>query len=81
MTELVVSLKMPKVLILAGRDRMAKDTKLTVAQMQGKFQMVFVSKSGHSVQEDRPEKVEEVVHAFASRILKMNGFNTITGQI
>jgi len=81
MTELVVSLKIPKVLILAGRDRMAKDKKLTVAQMQGKFQMVFVSKSGHSIQEDRPEKVAEVIHAFASRILKMDGFNTLTGQI
>eukprot|EP00471_Norrisiella_sphaerica_P005883 CAMPEP_0184482098 /NCGR_PEP_ID=MMETSP0113_2-20130426/3669_1 /TAXON_ID=91329 /ORGANISM="Norrisiella sphaerica, Strain BC52" /LENGTH=420 /DNA_ID=CAMNT_0026861639 /DNA_START=166 /DNA_END=1428 /DNA_ORIENTATION=+ len=68
MTDTILALPLPKVLVLAGRDRMAKDTKLTVAQMQGKFQMVFVPKSGHSIQEDCPDKMIEVMKSFASRL-------------
>jgi len=68
MTAQLISARMPKMIVLAGRDRMRMDTNLTVAQMQGKFQMVFVQESGHCIQEDRPDKMEEVLTRFIKRI-------------
>ena len=55
-----------KLLVLAGTDRL--DTPLTVAQMQGKFQLAVVPDAGHFVHEDRPERVAEIVVGFARRI-------------
>ncbi|XP_067948362.1 protein phosphatase methylesterase 1-like [Watersipora subatra] len=55
----------PKVLILAGIDRLDKD--LAVGQMQGKFQMNVVGKVGHAVHEDAPDKVADVVATFLVR--------------
>ena len=55
----------PKLLILAGVDRLDKE--LTVAQMQGKFQMLILPKAGHAVQEDAPEKVADALAAFIQR--------------
>ena len=55
----------PKLLILAGTDRLDKE--LMVAQMQGKFQLVLLPKSGHAVQEDQPRKLAEAVATFATR--------------
>jgi protein phosphatase methylesterase 1 len=45
-----LSAKVSKLLILAGTDRLDKD--LTIAQMQGKFQLKVLSKCGHTIQED-----------------------------
>lgn len=45
----------PKLLLLAGIDRLDKD--LTIGQMQGKFQTQVLPKVGHAVQEDAPDKV------------------------
>lgn len=42
--------KAAKLLILAGTDRLDKD--LTIAQMQGKFQLVVFPTCGHAIQED-----------------------------
>uniref|UniRef100_A0A672JPA1 Protein phosphatase methylesterase 1 n=1 Tax=Salarias fasciatus TaxID=181472 RepID=A0A672JPA1_SALFA len=55
----------PKLLLLAGVDRLDKD--LTIGQMQGKFQMQVLPQCGHAVHEDAPDKVRS--HPSAS--LKM----------
>lgn len=55
----------PKLLLLAGPDRL--DTELTVGHMQGKFQTQMFNHSGHSVQEDLPDKVADVVTGFLIR--------------
>ena len=61
-----------KVLVLVGHERL--DKPLTIAQMQGKFQLTVIPKSGHIVQEDQPEDVVRVVLSFAERycLLKQN---------
>lgn len=45
-----LSSKIPKLLVLAGTDRL--DTELTIGQMQGKYQLVLLPQCGHSIQED-----------------------------
>jgi protein phosphatase methylesterase 1 len=57
----------PKLLLLAGVDRLGGDVALTVAQMQGRFQTVVMPGAGHAVQEDEPVKTAEAVLAFAQR--------------
>jgi protein phosphatase methylesterase 1 len=54
-----------KLLILAGTDRL--DKPLTIAQMQGKYQLHVVPEAGHFVHEDCPEKVAVVVAEFWKR--------------
>ena len=54
-----------KMLLLAGIDRL--DRALTVGQMQGKFQMQVLPKCGHTVHEDVPDKVAQVVASFMIR--------------
>lgn len=49
-SELFLATKIPKMLLLAGTDRL--DTALTVGQMQGKFQLVVLPSVGHTIQED-----------------------------
>lgn len=48
-----LSVKAIKVLILAGTDRLDKE--LTIAQMQGKYQLILLPKCGHVIQEDDPQ--------------------------
>jgi protein phosphatase methylesterase 1 len=55
----------PKLLVLADADRL--DTALTVAQMQGRFQLALIAGAGHVVHEDAPDKVAECVTSFLSR--------------
>ncbi|XP_025085238.1 protein phosphatase methylesterase 1-like [Pomacea canaliculata] len=55
----------PKMLLLAGVDRLDKD--LTIGQMQGKFQMQVLPQSGHAVHEDVPEKVADCLATFMTR--------------
>ncbi len=50
LTNSFLSLRLPKLLILAASDRMDKE--LTIAHMQGKFKMVVVNGVGHIVHED-----------------------------
>ena len=54
-----------KLLLLAGVDRLDKE--LTVGQMQGKFQMQVLPAVGHTVHEDSPDKVAEVLATFLVR--------------
>eukprot|EP01133_Synstelium_polycarpum_P003419 gene3419-3884_t len=46
-----------KLLVLAGSDRLDKE--LTIAQMQGKFQLVLLTTCGHVIQEDVNGRVPE----------------------
>ncbi|GAB4813324.1 hypothetical protein N2152v2_000370 [Parachlorella kessleri] len=60
-----LSLKVPKVLVLAGTDRL--DRQLTIGQMQGRFQLVLLPQAGHAVHEDEPERTAQAVDAFLHR--------------
>lgn len=57
----------PRLLILAGLDRLQLDADLTIGQMQGKFQLAVIPGAGHVVHEDAPDKVGLVVKSFLSR--------------
>ncbi|UJR35197.1 hypothetical protein I4U23_027964 [Adineta vaga] len=65
LSQLFLSCECPKLLLLAGVDRLDRD--LTVGQMQGKFQMHVVPKSGHAVHEDAPEQVADCIASFLIR--------------
>ncbi|KAK7307937.1 hypothetical protein VNO77_41432 [Canavalia gladiata] len=60
-----LSCPVPKLLLLAGTDRL--DRSLTIGQMQGKFQMVVVRHTGHAIQEDVPDEFATLITNFISR--------------
>ncbi|OXA44109.1 protein phosphatase methylesterase 1 [Folsomia candida] len=60
-----LSVRCPKLLMLAGLDRLDKE--LTVGQMQGKFQMQVFHQVGHAIHEDVPDKGAECLAAFLCR--------------
>jgi protein phosphatase methylesterase 1 len=55
----------PKLLILAGIDNL--DKKLTIGQMQGKFQLQVLARTGHAVHEDQPHQVSETLASYLIR--------------
>ncbi|KAM6595546.1 hypothetical protein CsatA_006070 [Cannabis sativa] len=65
LSEKFLSSPVPKLLLLAGTDRL--DRALTIGQMQGKFQMVVVKHTGHAIQEDVPDEFANLVLNFISR--------------
>ncbi|VDN02598.1 unnamed protein product [Thelazia callipaeda] len=65
LSNLFLSCHAPKLLVLAGIDRL--DTDLIVGQMQGKFQETILPKAGHAVQEDSPEELANTLATFAIR--------------
>jgi len=65
LSSLYLNLKIPKMLILAGTDRL--DRELTIGQMQGKFQLVLLSRAGHAVHEDEAGQVSAAVKGFIQR--------------
>ncbi|KAJ8403875.1 hypothetical protein AAFF_G00347430 [Aldrovandia affinis] len=65
LSALFLSCSIPKLLLLAGVDRLDKE--LTIGQMQGKFQMQVLPQCGHAVHEDAPEKVAEAIATFMVR--------------
>ncbi|XP_073897143.1 protein phosphatase methylesterase 1-like [Castor canadensis] len=65
LSNLFLSCPIPKLLLLAGVDRLDKD--LMIGQMQGKFQMQVLPQCGHAVHEDAPDKVAEAVATFLIR--------------
>ena len=65
LSEAFLQVQAPKMLVLAGSDRL--DKSLTIAQMQGKFQMVLVPNSGHAVHEDDSAKMIETLSTFIKR--------------
>ncbi|XP_077399522.1 protein phosphatase methylesterase 1-like isoform X2 [Vanacampus margaritifer] len=64
-SNLFLGCHLPKLLLLAGIDRLDRD--LTIGQMQGKFMMQVLPPCGHAVQEDQPDKVADSVAAFLLR--------------
>lgn len=54
-----------KLLLLAGTDRL--DRPLTIAQMQGKYQLHIFPDAGHFIHEDLPEKTAAVIVEFWKR--------------
>lgn len=65
LSEMFLSCPVPKLLLLAGTDRL--DRSLTIGQMQGKFQMVVVRHTGHAIQEDVPDEFASLMINFISR--------------
>ncbi|CAN0887999.1 Protein phosphatase methylesterase 1 [Linum grandiflorum] len=65
LSEKFLSCPVPKLLLLAGADRL--DRILTIGQMQGKFQMVVVRHTGHAIQEDVPDEFATLIVNFISR--------------
>ncbi|KAH6833991.1 esterase/lipase/thioesterase family protein [Perilla frutescens var. hirtella] len=65
LSEKFLSSPVPKLLLLAGTDRL--DRTLTIGQMQGKFQMVVVRHTGHAIQEDVPDEFANLILTFISR--------------
>mmetsp|Transcript_3293 Transcript_3293/g.11942 ORF Transcript_3293/g.11942 Transcript_3293/m.11942 type:complete len:420 (+) Transcript_3293:119-1378(+) len=63
--------KVPKLLLLAGTDRL--DKQLTIAQMQGKFQLCLMPQAGHAIQEDQPQKVADTLYSFLNRYRLLDG--------
>ncbi|CAL8326048.1 unnamed protein product [Lota lota] len=64
-SNLFLGCSLPKLLLLAGVDRLDRD--LTIGQMQGKFMMQLLPPCGHAVQEDNPDKVADAVTGFLLR--------------
>lgn len=60
-----LDIPIPKLLILAGIDNL--DKKLTVGQMQGRFQLQVLARSGHAVHEDQPHQVAETLASYLIR--------------
>ncbi|KAJ2889045.1 Protein phosphatase methylesterase 1 [Coemansia asiatica] len=54
-----------KLLVLAGTDRLDKE--LLIAQMQGKFQLELLPAAGHTIQEDLPDRVGDIILSFWRR--------------
>ncbi|XP_029375267.1 protein phosphatase methylesterase 1 isoform X2 [Echeneis naucrates] len=65
LSALFLTCPVPKLLLLAGVDRLDKE--LTIGQMQGKFQMQVLPQCGHAVHEDAPEKVADALATFMVR--------------
>uniref|UniRef100_A0A8C1H8H5 Protein phosphatase methylesterase 1 n=1 Tax=Cyprinus carpio carpio TaxID=630221 RepID=A0A8C1H8H5_CYPCA len=65
LSSLFLTCSVPKLLLLAGVDRLDKD--LTIGQMQGRFQMQVLPQCGHAVHEDAPEKVADALATFMVR--------------
>lgn len=60
-----LDIPIPKLLILAGIDNL--DKKLTIGQMQGKFQLQVLARTGHAVHEDQPHQVAETLASYLIR--------------
>lgn len=60
-----LDLCVPKLLLLANIDGL--DRTLTVGQMQGRFQLQVLARSGHVVHEDQPHEVAEIVASYLVR--------------
>ncbi|XP_010245725.1 PREDICTED: protein phosphatase methylesterase 1 [Nelumbo nucifera] len=65
LSEKFLSCPVPKLLLLAGTDRL--DRSLTIGQMQGKFQMEVVRHTGHAIQEDASDEFASLILNFIAR--------------
>lgn len=60
-----LNVPIPKLLILAGIDNL--DKTLQIGQMQGKFQLQVLARTGHAVHEDQPAQVAETLGSYLVR--------------
>lgn len=67
LSNIFLNIQGPKLLILAGVDRL--DKTLTIGQMQGKFQNILIPDAGHTIHEDQPDKTAAAIIDFLSRNL------------
>ena len=68
MGEQFLSSPAPKLLLVAGTDRL--DKALSIAHMQGRFQLSIVYGTGHFMQEDKPGEVANTIITFFTRFTK-----------
>ena len=62
LTKSFLSVKIPKLLVMAGPERMDKE--LTIAHMQGKFKLVNIPDTGHFIHEDNYKGFSETAKTF-----------------
>ena len=62
LTKCFLSIRIPKILVLASSDRMDKD--LTIAQMQGKFKLSVIKNVGHIIHEDDASATFNMIVSF-----------------
>lgn len=65
LSEKFLNSSIPKLLILAGIDNL--DKTLQIGQMQGKFQLQVLARTGHAVHEDQPGQVAETLGNYLIR--------------
>ena len=65
LTQSFLAMQTKKMLFLAGAERM--DTDLTVAHMQGKYEMQVIADCGHVIQEDQPVILCQKITEFIAR--------------
>ena len=64
LTNAFLSCIIPKMLMLAGIERMDKD--LTIAQMQGKYKLSIMRNVGHVMHEDKPDEAMKFIKEFVN---------------
>eukprot|EP00759_Apiculatamorpha_spiralis_P026071 PhF_6_TR29242/c0_g1_i1/m.42799/K13617/PPME1; protein phosphatase methylesterase 1 len=67
---ILLGLHIPKLLLVASTDRLDKE--MTIAQMQGKFQLCVVKNVGHYMMEDDPNEVSAKLIEWVQHIEKVN---------
>ena len=65
LTQSFLSIRIPKLLLIAEKERMDKE--LTIAQMQGKFKLVVLQGVGHVMQEDDPVNTALNLHSLIDK--------------
>ncbi|KAG1657012.1 hypothetical protein FOA52_012013 [Chlamydomonas sp. UWO 241] len=65
LSDAFLALTAPKLLLLAGSDRL--DKSLTIGQMQGKFQLALLPMAGHAVHEDEAARAADALSGFMTR--------------
>lgn len=73
-----LSIPVPKLLLVTGTDIL--DKALTIAQMQGKFQMVIIGGVGHYMMEDAPRDVAQKLSEWVLHIEKVNNVLKTKGK-
>ncbi len=82
LTKSFLSVKVPKILLLAASDRMDKE--LTIAQMQGKFKLSVVNNTGHIIHEDDPTETYKIIDSFIKKFriaAKLEDIKPIVGKL
>jgi protein phosphatase methylesterase 1 len=82
LTKIFLNIKIPKILLLAGCERMDKE--LTIAQMQGKFKLCVINNVGHIIHEDNPTETYHIIDDFIKTFripAKVKDIKPIVGKL